>query len=146
GRVDDREQQKYHALGRIHRARRVRTPCDVQGVGAASRTTGRTRVRTRTRTVVALAAASLVGLGIGVGPHVFSSDAAASREFDTQHSVRTIHLPGHGHNLSAAELARRFENPRATTTPSAPDPRAAVQRFLDGEITRNDAQSYAQLS
>jgi hypothetical protein len=97
-------------------------------------------------TIAVLAAAALIGLGIGVGPHLFSSDAGASKEFDTQHSVRTLKLPGHGSDLSAAEVAHRFANPRRPIAPAAPDARTAVERFLRGEITRDDRLAYAQLS
>src|SRR4051812_27329014 len=101
--------------------------------------------RHRLITFTALAGAALVGLGIGVAPHLFS-DAGATKEFDTQHSVRTLTLPGRGHELSAAEVARRFANPRRPIAPAAPDARVAVQRFLHGAIARDDRLTYAQLS
>jgi hypothetical protein len=102
--------------------------------------------RGRAVTVAALAAAGLVGLGIGVGPHVFGSSASGAREFDTQHSAQHITLPSKGNDLSAAAVAKRFENTYKPIAPAAPDPRTAVRRFIDGEIERNDRLSYGQLS
>ena len=102
--------------------------------------------RGRALTILALSGAALVGLGIGVGPHVFGSTASGAREFDTQHSAQHITLPGTGRDLSAAAVAQRLENTYKPIAKAAPDPRSAVQRFLDGEIARDDRLSYGQLS
>src|SRR5262249_14397915 len=102
--------------------------------------------RGRVTTIAALTGATLIGLGIGFGPHLLSSGASAPREFDTQHSVQHIKLPRKGHDLAAAGVAQRVQHTYTPIPPAAPDPRTAVQRFVDGEIARNDRLSYSQLS